>query len=163
VLDHKFTVADLLSSLQSPLAQPHSGLQLVVVNSIPTKQEEKVLLVALTCLTFHIPIVLSGHFVFIFHVFFIVNTLRHVFCPLCHGLICRQEVGNKLFSRFVHHSSDHSLTHLLVLKSRCDTRRSGVRVKDDLGTWILIISPAYRRTLETGVSVSDVMMMDLTH
>ena len=38
-------VADLLASLQSSLAQPHSRLQLIVLHTVITEQEEEILFI----------------------------------------------------------------------------------------------------------------------
>ena len=66
MLDDQLAVADVLTSLQPPLAQPYPGLQLVIEDPLLTEQEEKVLLVALAGLTLHVPVVLPGHLVLVF-------------------------------------------------------------------------------------------------
>lgn len=87
VLNNQLAVADLLSSFQSSLTEPDPGLQLVIIHSISTEQEEKVLLVPLASFTLNIPVILPGHLVLVLSLVLVIHTLCHIFIPLSKGLI----------------------------------------------------------------------------
>ena len=76
MLDDQLAVADVLTSLQPPLAQPYPGLQLVIEDPLLTEQEEEVLLVALAGLTLHVPIVLPRHLVLVLLVLSVIDILK---------------------------------------------------------------------------------------
>ena len=76
MLDDQLAVADVLTSLQPPLAQPYPGLQLVIEDPLLTEQEEEVLLVALAGLTLHIPVVLPRHLVLVLLVLSVIDILK---------------------------------------------------------------------------------------
>merc|ERR1719264_2306702 len=137
VLDDQLAVTDLLPSLQPPLAQPHPRLQLIVEHPILSEQEEEVLLVSLACLALNIPVIFPGHLVLVLCIISVVPALALVAPSLGHGLVRRQEIGNELFAGLVHHTPDHSLTHLFHLGIGCHPSRGWIRVKDHLGAWVL--------------------------
>jgi len=78
VLDDQLAVANMLARLEPPLAQPHPRLQLVVVDSLVTEQEEEILLVALARLALHVPVVLPRHLVLVLLILLEVDLLKQV-------------------------------------------------------------------------------------
>lgn len=91
------------------LRQPHASLQLVVVHAVVADNQEIVLLVTLRSLTLDVPIVFSSHLILVCISVHIQYALCNVPATFLYSFLSGQTVGHKLFSTFVHHTSNHSL------------------------------------------------------
>lgn len=109
VLDNKLAVTNLLTGLESALTQSHPCLKFIKVDSILPEQKEEILLVTLTLLALHIPIIFTSHLVLIFLSLCVLFILSKVSLSFLQSVIGWEEVGDKLFTRLVHHTSDHGL------------------------------------------------------
>lgn len=84
---HEARLAAVLALFLAALAQTHTGLQLVIIDSIIADDKEIVLFVALGGFVLDVPVVFPCHQVFILVLFHVSNSLVNITFTLFQRLI----------------------------------------------------------------------------